>query len=58
MAEIRIDGRLDRGLTDLSEEVYWTVFQLLDSQPEMDGMTAGKIATACQQAFDRLAVQS
>lgn len=35
----------------LSEDLYNYVFQMLDAEPEMDGETAGKVATEVQKVF-------
>lgn len=38
-------------ICDLGEEVRNFVFQLLDSEPDIDGMEAGRIAHKAEQAF-------
>lgn len=35
----------------LSEDVYNAVFGLLEMEPDINGMEAGRIATAVQRAF-------
>lgn len=35
----------------LSKAVYDAVFEILDAEPEFDGMAAGRIATSTQQWF-------
>ncbi len=34
----------------LAQEVYWYVFHLLDAEPDLDGMEAGRVATVAEQA--------
>ncbi len=45
-------------IQDLSTDLYHEVFGMLDAEPDMDGMTAGRIANAVQDAFLHAAAQA
>ena len=46
--------RADRELMEqIGEAIYSHAFHLLDSQPDMCGLDAGKLATAAEQAFKK-----
>jgi hypothetical protein len=38
-------------IDELSELLYQECFEMLDAEPNIDGMTAGAIATEVQEAF-------
>lgn len=43
----------DRTIKPLTDQVYWFVFNLIDSHPDFTGLDAGRLASMTERLFAR-----